>query len=203
MKMKLKAYKSRTAIRNLTVVEMPDLKAPTRLDLGCGPTKKEGFTGVDCISFPGVDVVCDLTKPWPWKENTVEEIHASHMIEHFDSVQRVHVYNEMFRVLKVGSKATVQAPFCFSGRAFGDPTHKWPPISGFSFFYLLKSWRMSQAPHTDAEHWPLGFSCDFDVTWGFSVHQQVAARNQEFQQFALTFYTEAAQDIIATLCKRG
>jgi hypothetical protein len=136
-------------------------------------------------------------------DNSVEEIHASHVIEHFDAIQRVHVYNEMFRVMKVGAKATLIAPHCFSGRAYGDPTHKWPPISGFSFFYLLKSWRMTQAPHTDIEHWEKGFACDFDCTWGFSLHPQVATRNQEYQQFALTFYVEAAQDLIYTLVKRG
>lgn len=176
--------------------------APLRLDIGCGPNKRAGFIGVDAVAFHGVDVVHDLNKPWPWPDNSVEEIHCSHCIEHFDAVQRVHIYNEMFRVLKVGGKATLIAPWWASGRAYGDPTHKWPPISGFAFFYLLKSWRMQNAPHTDFEHWPLGYKCDFDVTWGFSLHPQVALRNQEFQQFALTFYTEAAQDVVATLVRR-
>ena len=37
-----------------------------RLDLGCGPHPKEGFTGVDSRKFPGVDIVHNLLKPWPW-----------------------------------------------------------------------------------------------------------------------------------------
>lgn len=176
---------------------------PLRLDLGCGPNKRAGFTGVDRIKFPGVDVVADLKITWPWPSGSVEEIHASHVIEHFDAIERVHVYNEMFRVLKVGGKATLIAPHWSSGRAYGDPTHQWPPISGFSFFYLLKAWRQQNAPHTDAANWNSGYSCDFDATWGFSLHPQVGVRNQEYQQFAINFYTEAAQDIIATLTKRG
>ena len=175
---------------------------PIRLDIGCGPNKREGFIGVDCIKFPNVDVVMNLNGPWQWPDNSVEEIHCSHCIEHFDGVERVHIYNEMSRVLKPGGKATIIAPFWSSGRAYGDPTHKWPPISGFSFFYLLKAWRMQNAPHTDAEHLDKGYNCDFDVTWGFSVHPQIATRNQEFQQFALTFYAEAAQDVVATLIKK-
>jgi len=177
--------------------------APLRLDLGCGPNKRAGFTGVDRIQFPGIDVVADLNQSWPWADNAVEEIHCSHVIEHFDAAQRIHIYNEMFRVLKAGGKATLIAPHWGSGRAYGDPTHKWPPISGFSFFYLLKSWRKQNAPHTDAEFWPEGYNCDFDATWGFSLHPQVGVRNQEYQQFALNFYIEAAQDIIATLIKRA
>jgi len=179
------------------------ISVPLRLDLGCGPNKREGFVGVDCIKFPNVDVVLDLNSKWPWKDNTVDEIHCSHCIEHFDGVERVHVYNEMFRVMKVGAKATLIAPHCFSGRAYGDPTHKWPPIAMFSFFYLLKTWRMQNAPHSDITNWANGYSCDFDVTGGYSLHPLVQSRNQEYQQFALTHYTEAAQDIIATLIKRG
>lgn len=194
--MKLKTKKPRVAAVAAPVV-------PLKLNLGSGPSKMEGFLSVDSIKFPNVDVVTDLNERWPWLDNSVEEVHASHVIEHFDSVQRVHVYNEMYRVLKVGGKATLIAPHCFSGRAYGDPTHKWPPISGFSFFYLLKSWRMTQAPHTDSEHWDKGYKCDFDATWGFSLHPQVAARNQEYQQHALTFWVEAAQDLIYTLVKRG
>jgi hypothetical protein len=174
----------------------------TKLDIGCGPSKKEGFTGIDSIKFPNVDIVADLRKTWPIPDGIVEEIHCSHCIEHFTAVERCHVYNEMWRVMKKGAKATVIAPFCFSGRAFGDPTHQWPPISGFSFFYLLQSWRDGNAPHSDAKHWAPGYACDFDVTWGFSLHPQVASRNQEYQQHAITFFVEAAQDIVATLVKR-
>lgn len=181
----------------------PEAVPLIRLDVGCGPNKKgPEWTGVDSIKFPNVDVVADLNNRWPFKDGSVEEIHCSHCIEHFDAMQRVHVYNEMYRVLRQGGKATLVAPFWSSGRAYGDPTHKWPPISGFSFFYLLKSWRMQNAPHSDAEHLAGGYKCDFDATWGFSLHPQIAARNQEFQQFAITFYAEAAQDVMVNLVKR-
>jgi ubiquinone/menaquinone biosynthesis C-methylase UbiE len=173
-----------------------------KLDIGCGPNKKLGFTGLDAIAFPGVDIVADLKTKWPVEDGSVEELHCSHCIEHFTSPERCYVYNEMFRVMKVGAKATIITPSFSSGRAYGDPTHQWPPVCGFSFFYLLKAWRMANAPHADKSNWPQGYDCDFDATWGFSLHPQVAVRNQEFQQFALQFYMEAAQDIIATLTKR-
>lgn len=96
---------------------------PLKLDIGCGPNKKEGFTGVDQYKFPGVDVVCDLKKKWPFNDNTVDEIHCSHVIEHFTGVERCHIYNEMYRVMKVGAKASLIAPYWGSGRAYGDPTH--------------------------------------------------------------------------------
>lgn len=177
-------------------------EAGLKLDIGCGPHPRDGFVGVDAIKFDGVDVVADLTKRWPWKDNTVDEVHCSHVIEHFDGVQRCHVMNEMYRVLKPGGKATIIAPHWASSRAYGDPTHQWPPIGEFWFMYLSAEWRKSQAPHADAAYWASGYNCDFQATWGYSVHPEVQLRNQEYQTFAVNFYKEAAQDVHATLVKR-
>ena len=168
-----------------------------KLDLGCGPNKREGYIGVDCIAFPGVDVVTDLTKPWPWADNTVDEIVCSHMVEHLDAEERIHFVNEMSRVMKVGAKATIITPAPFSERALGDLSHKWPPVSSFWYFYLDANWRTAQAPHEQR------YNCNFETTWGYVMHPELSTRNQEFQQFAVTFYKEAAQDIVATLTKRG
>jgi hypothetical protein len=172
-----------------------------KLDLGCGPNKKEGFFGVDIISFPNVDLVFDLKQPWPWEDNSVEEVHTSHFIEHLDANERIHFVNELYRVLKMEGKATMIAPHWASCRAYGDPTHKWPPISEFWFYYLQKEWRLANAPHDDFATCGYGYKCDFDVTWGYSLHPDVIPRNQEYQMIAMTFYKEACQDILATLVK--
>lgn len=184
---------------SVPVVAAPAPEAPLRIDLGCGPNKKANFIGCDHTAFPGVDVVADLIKRWPWPDSTVEEAHSSHCLEHFDSMERVHFLNELYRVLKPGAKATVITPHWSSCRAYGDPTHKWPPCSEFLWFYLKKEWRMANAPHTDAQHLSWGFNCNFDVQWGYSLEPGVAMRNQEYQQFAITYYKEACQDMIATL----
>ena len=170
--------------------------APLRLDLGCGKTKKEGFTGVDAINFPGVDVVADLRKRWPWKDGSVEEVHCSHFVEHLTGPERVHFANELYRVLKTGGKAALITPHWASARAYGDLTHQWPPVSEWWFFYLSSEWRKVNAPHND------GYACDFEATWGYVTHPSLAVKSMEFQQFAIANYKEAAQDMIATLVKR-
>lgn len=200
---------------------------PNKLDLGCGPNKKVGFCGVDKTSFPGVDVVLDLmTKrniekiipdpfykdlerrtfleefaPWPWNDNSIEEAHSSHCLEHFDAMERIHFINELYRVLKPGAKATLIVPHWSSCRAYGDPTHKWPPVSEFAFFYWKRDWRMANAPHSDITNLAGGFNCNFDVVWGYILEPGVAMRNQEYQQMAMSYYKEACQDIIATMTK--
>lgn len=191
----------------------PTPPAPLRLDLGCGCNKKDGFVGVDIRQFPGVDIVHDLRTPWPWPDNSVEEVHCAHFVEHLhhseEQPERVFFCNELYRVLVPGGKALIVVPCWSSARAYGDYQHKWPPVSPWWFYYLTKRWRVGDpasgvvpnAPHNDISYDPAGYSCDFDVNFGFSMHPQIALRNQEMQQFALTFYIEAGQDIVATFQK--
>jgi SAM-dependent methyltransferase len=174
---------------------------PIKLDLGCGPGKKAGFTGVDQTAFPGVDIVHDLKKKWPWKDGSIEEVHSGHFLEHLDSMERIHFYNELHRVLKPGAKATIITPHWASCRAYGDPTHKWPPVSEFAWYYLKRDWRMANAPHADITNLAGGFACNFEVTWGYGLEPGVAARNQEYQQHAMTYFKEAISDMFATLVK--
>lgn len=173
-----------------------------RLDIGCGKNKREGFTGVDQYAMEGVDVVADLREPWPWDSDSVDEVVCSHFVEHLAARERTHFFNELHRVLKPGAKATVITPHWASNRAYGDPTHQWPPVAEMAFYYLSREWRRTQAPHTDREWNPDGFDCDFDATWGYGMHQALATRNAEYQQHALQFWKEAATDLHATLIKK-
>lgn len=179
---------------------------PLRLDFGCGTRKREGFKGVDIRKFDGVDFVLNVaTEKWPWEDNSVDEGHASHFIEHLTWPQRVHFFNELGRVLKKGGKATLIWPHWCSDRYYGDPTHQ-APISPFAMFYLNQEWRKVNAPHDDfasnTEHLWNEYTCDFDNVISFSTDGALGGRNQEFLQFAMRYYKEAAQDVMVTLIKR-
>jgi SAM-dependent methyltransferase len=167
-----------------------------KLDLGCGTGKKAGFVGVDIRPGPDVDQVVDLRQTWPWADGSVDEAHASHVVEHFTGPERIHFVNELHRVLKPGGQAAIVIPHWCSSRAYGDLTHQWPPVSEFWFYYLKREWRQKEAPHND------GYTCDFEVSWGFGQHPGLAGRSQEAIQFAWQFYKEAVYDMYATLTKR-
>lgn len=169
-----------------------------KLDLGCGAGKREGFIGVDVKQSPGVDVVCDLGKdPWPWADGVVEEAHCSHMLEHLEPLERIHFANELGRVMKKGGQVTLVVPHWASGRAYGDLSHKWPPVSEFWFLYLNAEWRAREAQHEDR------YTCDFNHTQpGYSPHPSLAVRSFDHQQYALIWFKEAAQDMMVTLIKK-
>jgi SAM-dependent methyltransferase len=181
---------------------MAEQTSGVKLDIGCGKNKRPGFVGVDQYQMDGVDVVMDVREKWPYDDNSVDEVHSSHFIEHLTGAERVKFYNEMYRVMKPGAKATIVTPHWASNRAYGDPTHQWPPVSEMSFYYLSKGWRETQAPHTDSQWNPDGYSCNFEATWGYGLHPSLLVRNQEYQQFAVANYKESCQDTHTTLTKR-
>ena len=184
----------------------PALKTPIKLDIGCGSNKKPGFVGVDQYAMPGVDHVFRIGgEKWPFEDNSVEEAHSSHFLEHLTNLngkwERVRFFNELHRVMMPGAKCTLIFPHWASNRFYGDPTHC-EPFSEMGFYYLSREWRKTQAPHSDVEWNENGYSCDFEATWGYSLNQALMTRNQEYQQFALQNYKEAAQDLIATITAR-
>jgi len=181
-----------------------------KLDFGCGPTPREGFEGVDRLPFDGkVTHVLDLRKPWPWADASVAEAHASHFLEHLTAPERVHFANELHRVLVPGGTCQLITPHWASCRAYGDPTHQWPPVSEFWFYYLSKEWRLGDpsksipgnAPHTDRLYNPEGFACHFVATWGYTLRPDLGVRTAEWQQFAVNNYKEVVMDLVATLTK--
>lgn len=169
-----------------------------KLNLGCGKDIREGWINVDTIEFEGVDVACNLGEwKWPWENDSIEEVHCSHMIEHLTATQRIHFINELYRVLQKDRGCMLIAPHWASCRAYGDLTHQWPPISEFWFYYLSKDWRAGNAPHSTYNK-----EVDFACTWGYSLRPDIQVRNVEFQQFAHTNYKDVVQDIHATLIKK-
>ena len=170
-----------------------------KLDLGCGRNKREGFMGVDILSFPEVDLVFDLRQPnWPIDSDSVDEINCSHFLEHLTGAERINFFNEVYRILKPGAQATIVTPNWSHERAYGDPTHQWPPVSAWTYYYLDKNWRDVNAPH-------VGYQCHFEYSIA-GTHdpndQLVAFRTYETKAMMMSRYVNTTTDIIATIIKR-
>ena len=178
-----------------------------KIDLGCGGKKKgPEWVGVDAFQMEGVDHICNIGKDrWPFDDNSVDEANAAHVLEHLTNFggkwERIHFFNELGRVLKKGAQATIIIPHWASNRYYGDPTHC-EPFSEMGFFYIKKEWRDKEAPHTDISFNPNGYSCDFDATFGYALHEALASRNDHYKKEAVMFYKEAVMEIHATVTKR-
>ena len=72
-----------------------------KLNLGCGREIKEGYINADMSRHDGVDVVWDLNVlPLPFKDNSVDEILCSHILEHL--INPYPLVLDIYRVLKPG-----------------------------------------------------------------------------------------------------
>jgi GT2 family glycosyltransferase len=92
-----------------------------KVDIGCGSRKNQGFIGVDIYPWPGVDLVADLTKKFPFPDNTVDEIRAYDCLEHLPNI--IHTMNEIWRICKPGATVDILVPSTDGRGAFQDPTH--------------------------------------------------------------------------------
>lgn len=97
-----------------------NFESPIRIDIGCGPWKKEGFLGID--NYLGeeqwnvpegktIDIKHDLSKGIPFEDSTVEEVFAAHFLEHTDLD---FMLKEIYRVSKSGAKCEFIVPYANS-----------------------------------------------------------------------------------------
>ncbi|MEB3180401.1 MAG: methyltransferase domain-containing protein [Nostocaceae cyanobacterium] len=104
-----------------------------KLNLGCGDQTPKDWTNVDyamgawiaqlpVISFinkklkiinfdwPENIYLYDLTKKFPWADNTVDVIYSSHTLEHLSKTQGLHFLSECYRVLKPNGIVRIVVP---------------------------------------------------------------------------------------------
>ena len=82
----------------------------TRLLLGGRDTRIDGFKNVDLRPGPTVDFVTDIGDLKQFKDDAVDEIYASHCLEHFPHPQTLGVLKEWHRVLKRGASCWISVP---------------------------------------------------------------------------------------------
>lgn len=84
---------------------------PLKLNLGCGKRERlPGFTNVDIARGKNVDIKCDVRRLPMIKDNSVEMIYASHILEYFDHNEAVEVLKEWKRVLQIGGTLRLAVP---------------------------------------------------------------------------------------------
>ncbi|MCD6283892.1 class I SAM-dependent methyltransferase [bacterium] len=97
----------------------------TKLDIGCGKNKREGFIGIDIDPNSDADIIASALN-LPFKDNSVDEIYSSHLVEHFSPKETEKFFAEIYRVLKKNSRAFLKIDTDWTKKRLlqKDPTHK-------------------------------------------------------------------------------
>jgi SAM-dependent methyltransferase len=97
-----------------------------RLNIGCDRTQIAGFLGVDFNPDVDPDVLAEADN-LPYEDNTVDEIYASHVLEHLPYGNTA--LQEWFRVLKPGGMVTVMVPDINEVYTLSKHNGVWGPYS--------------------------------------------------------------------------
>jgi len=102
------------------------LNKQIKIDIGCGKNKRQGFIGIDIDKETKPDIIASALN-LPFKDNSVDEVVSSHLVEHFTPDEAQIFFNEVYRVLKRGCRASIKVDKDWSKKRLlsKDPTHKY------------------------------------------------------------------------------
>jgi hypothetical protein len=135
-----------------------------KLNLGCGSRILPGYCNVDKFGEP--DLNWDLeTFPWPWPDNSAEEVMLSHVLEHLGQAPNTFltIMQELYRVCRPDALVKVVVPHPRSDHFLTDPTHVraiTPAMLEMFSRRMNQEWRQINAANT-----PLALQCgvDFEI----------------------------------------
>jgi len=80
-----------------------------KLNLGSGNRPLRGYINIDLYS-PLANVCLDLTQKLPFSDNSIQEINADHLIEHFSILEWRRIKKDWFRILEPGGFLIIGCP---------------------------------------------------------------------------------------------
>ncbi|MBT3989479.1 MAG: methyltransferase domain-containing protein [Rhodospirillaceae bacterium] len=142
-----------------------------KLNLGCGNNKLEGYLNVDSQQLCAPDQVVDLEVfPWPFEDNSVDEIVMSHVLEHLGETKEVYlaIIKELYRICQADAEIRINVPHPRHDEFIIDPTHVRPILpEQFHLFSkrLNAEWREAGYANTPlADYIDVDFEVE-DVQW--------------------------------------
>lgn len=137
-----------------------------KLNLGCGNNRIAGWVNVDHSPACAPDVVLDLeTFPWPWKDDSVDEVALHHVLEHLGetTAKYLGVIKELWRVCRDGALVRITVPHPRHDDFLGDPTHVRPiTVAGLQLLSRKanEQWIAMRAANTPLA---MQLGVDFDI----------------------------------------
>ena len=137
-----------------------------KLNLGCGLKQKAGWRNVDRYASCKPDELVDLECfPWPWDDNSADEVLFDHSLEHLGQTGDgfIGLMRELWRVCATGALVQINVPDPRHDDYLGDPTHVRPITGGVLSLFsqqLNRKWSEISAANS-----PLGMihGIDFEV----------------------------------------
>ena len=180
-----------------------------KINFGCGNKKMDGFLNADKEAGCNPDQVMDMESfPWPFEENSVEEVVLQHVLEHVGAETETHkrIIQELYRICKPRAKIQIIVPHPRSAYYLADATHV-RPISAETFNLYSKSFcknaiSMGWASTPLAIYWKVDFTVKKVVHYlmpeWLKKHQDKEITDRELT-FAINSYNNVVNEIEVVL----
>jgi predicted SAM-dependent methyltransferase len=80
-----------------------------KIEIGCGMDKTQGYVHCDISKECNPDIILDLNKKLPFKDNEISEVIMNHVLEH--TKDRLKSLDELYRVCKDGAIIKIRVPY--------------------------------------------------------------------------------------------
>lgn len=100
-----------------------------KLNIGCGHARRDGYVNIDKVARYAPDLLWDLeTTPYPFDDNSVEEISAHHILTHLGRRTPIFlaIMKEFHRILAPGGTIDIITVHPRSDDYWADPTNVRP-----------------------------------------------------------------------------
>ena len=177
-----------------------ETKELIKLNLGCGEDHKPGYVNVDKFGNPNIQLDLE-TFPWPWENNTVQEIMMIHILEHLGKTSEIYlrIIQELYRICVKDARIDIRVPHPRHDIFMHDPTHVRPITpEGLGLFSKRRN---QQWIDTNSSNSLLGIylNVDFEIenaSFKLDDPWEIKLRNKEVTaieiQRALSLYNNVA-----------
>lgn len=201
-----------------------------KIDLACGDNKRgQDWIGVDIVNIPSVDIVYDLSVyPWPFEDNSVDEINCSHYIEHIkhDNVAtdlkeildksnnfeefKANINSEEFRNPKDGFIKFINEVYRIlkPGGTVKIVAPYYTSVRAYGdpthcrYIGDSSCWYLSKEwrEANGLKHY--GIECDFDIKVSYYTTNEITLKSEEYRKRAFLHDWNVIDDIIIDLTKK-
>jgi predicted SAM-dependent methyltransferase len=171
---------------------------PYKLHIGCGSLHFDGWINVDLNDGPNVDIVWNVTRPFPTPDGTCQYVYSEHFLEHMLVEDGVRFLRDCHRVLMPGGVLRIAMPSVAEPvrQYYEDDWREKPWMEKYGYTWIrtraeliniaFRHWGHQWLYDREELHRRLkeaGFQAIEDVEWGQSTYEEL--RNRETRDESL------------------
>jgi SAM-dependent methyltransferase len=146
------------------------------------------------------DIAVPTKFPWNYESGSVDSVTCIGVLEYIGGENRAAFFDEIYRVLRPGAKATVIVPYWNTAMGIQDLRYKWPPLAEQSFQFFNK--KIREENKLNEGPFKIEMNCDFEMDFGYTASLDIASREVSTRDYMIKHYANSIIALQVTLTKK-